>query len=248
LIAEVRPDELPRLTLFFCVSGVAVLAWLVWRRLRRSPAERPEPFAALDPAVLIGVAFLVFATYGLCVGFTGPRLSFGAALGATAIGLAIAAGMWWLVLRRVLVPRAGILARIGAGLLLAWAALPLVYGLSWVVMQLSQPEMQEQVQHLSERRPGWRNVAVAAVFLAPVLEEMIFRGLLYPALRGLWNVPVAVCVTAVLFGLVHAPAAWGPMAVFGVLLAYLVESTGSLLAAIVAHTAFNALTVGQLVV
>jgi membrane protease YdiL (CAAX protease family) len=248
LIAEVRPDELPRLTLWFCVSGVAVLAFLVWRRFRRPRPARPEPFTGLDPAILIGVAFLVFATYGLCVGFMGPRLPFGTALVSAAAGLAIAAATWWLVLRRVLVPRGGILARIGAGLLLAWAALPLVYGLSWVVMQLSRPEVQDQVKQLRAREEGWRNVALAAAVLAPVLEEMIFRGLLYPALRGMWNVPAAVAISAVLFGLVHAPIAWGPMAVFGVLLAYLVESTGSLLSAIVAHTAFNALTVGQLVV
>lgn len=247
MIAEVQPDELPRLTLVFCVSGVAVLAWLVWRRLRRPPARPPAPFAKLDPAVLIGVAFLVFATYGLCGFCTGPRFSFGAALGATAAGLAIAGGTWWLVLRRVLQPRGGVAARIGAGLLLAWAALPLVYGLSWVVTQLSHPQLQDKVSQLSAREEGWRNIALAATVLAPVLEEMIFRGLLYPAVRGLWNVPGAVAVSAVLFGLVHPPVVWAPMAVFGVMLAYLVETTGSLLAAIVAHMAFNALTVGQLV-
>ncbi len=42
-----------------------------------------------------------------------------------------------------------------------------------------------------------------AVLLAPVVEETIFRGYIYPAIAKTWGVTVSVLITGALFGLLH---------------------------------------------
>ena len=106
---------------------------------------------------------------------------------------------------------------------------------------------QESVTWLAERRHGWQVVALHAVLVAPVAEETCLRGLLYPALRQLSGPGYAIVATAVIFGLVHGlPAVILPMALFGVAMAWLCETNGSFLPCILAHIAFNGLTVLQL--
>ncbi|MCW5766959.1 MAG: CPBP family intramembrane metalloprotease [Phycisphaeraceae bacterium] len=87
-----------------------------------------------------------------------------------------------------------------------------------------------------------------AVLGAPVVEEIIFRGLLQTGLGRLmprrW---MAVGVAAGLFALVHAPTvpwhAIGVLAVLGVAMGVAYERRGSILAPIGMHVAFNALNV-----
>jgi membrane protease YdiL (CAAX protease family) len=90
----------------------------------------------------------------------------------------------------------------------------------------------------------WRMVIiVSAVVLAPLAEELLFRGLIQSSLRRFFGSPwIAIGVTSALFGAVHLPI-WPavlPLAIFGVLLGYSYERTGKLLPAIVAHSLFNA--------
>jgi membrane protease YdiL (CAAX protease family) len=104
---------------------------------------------------------------------------------------------------------------------------------------------------LPQNLTGWAVVAsvVLAVFVAPVVEETYFRGILFRSVRdrhGFW--PGAL-VSGVLFGLVHfVPSAWQDavllqsiMVFTGIALAWIYERRGSLLANIAAHMAFNAI-------
>ncbi len=81
-----------------------------------------------------------------------------------------------------------------------------------------------------------------AVVLAPVMEELFFRGLvqtyLGEVLRGRWR---AVLGSAAAFGLVHSfqPQATVALAFLGVLLGFVYERTGSLVWPILIHAAFN---------
>lgn len=79
---------------------------------------------------------------------------------------------------------------------------------------------------------------------APVVEELFFRGLLLGALRRRFPAAPAVAVGAVVFGLAHYDvAALLGLAAFGVVLGVLVVRTGRLGPAVLAHAAFNAVTV-----
>jgi membrane protease YdiL (CAAX protease family) len=48
-----------------------------------------------------------------------------------------------------------------------------------------------------------------SILLAPLVEETIFRGYLYPVLARNFGVGAGVVITGTLFGLLHAPQLWG---------------------------------------
>ena len=83
---------------------------------------------------------------------------------------------------------------------------------------------------------------LVGVVLAPCAEEALFRGVVYPGLRSAVGPWLAVILSAVLFGLGHrdhGTAAVVFTALMGVALALLVEGSGSLWPAVVAHVLVN---------
>jgi membrane protease YdiL (CAAX protease family) len=85
---------------------------------------------------------------------------------------------------------------------------------------------------------------VLAVFAAPVIEELLFRGLLLGAL--LRSVPAAVAGvwSALLFTFVHPMVSWPPVFLLGVLCAALRLRGWSVVACMVLHAVYNAVVVG----
>jgi membrane protease YdiL (CAAX protease family) len=86
-------------------------------------------------------------------------------------------------------------------------------------------------------------LGVGAVVIAPVGEEVVFRGLVYPALRTHWGVARAALVTAAAFAVLHHYG-WPDtlyLAVVGVLWAWSFERTKSLLPAMLTHGLGNCL-------
>lgn len=97
------------------------------------------------------------------------------------------------------------------------------------------------------------NTIIGAVLFAPIGEELLFRGILqtgfhkiFPARHhSLYHRWASIVCVATLFGLMH----WGTpqnvpaLIVLGVLLGYLYERTGSLLAPIYLHMLFNSKSV-----
>jgi membrane protease YdiL (CAAX protease family) len=83
---------------------------------------------------------------------------------------------------------------------------------------------------------------IATVLLAPIFEEVIFRGLLYGSLRARLGVWPAVVLSAAVFALAHGYGATGFVSVFlsGALWAWTYERTRSLVPVIIAHMANNA--------
>jgi len=88
---------------------------------------------------------------------------------------------------------------------------------------------------------------ILAVFVAPVAEELFFRGILFRSIRdrrGFW---LGALVSGLIFGLAHyEAAAWQDtvllqsiMVFTGVALAYIYERRGNLLANVTAHMVFN---------
>ncbi len=85
---------------------------------------------------------------------------------------------------------------------------------------------------------------VAIVILAPICEEVIFRGILHKALRTVMPVWGALLVSSAIFGTVHAGWVWMLLATgMGLILAYAYEKTQSLYVPIVMHMAINGFSV-----
>ncbi|MEM7680716.1 MAG: CPBP family intramembrane glutamic endopeptidase [Planctomycetota bacterium] len=105
-------------------------------------------------------------------------------------------------------------------------------------------------QLLNARQDAWHFAALllGAVVIAPVFEELAFRGLLQTSLVGVlrgrrwW----AIGVTTAIFMLLHLqtePEAWLGLALLSLALGVLYERTGSIWAPIFLHMLFNGLNV-----
>ncbi len=84
-------------------------------------------------------------------------------------------------------------------------------------------------------------LGVFAVVIAPVAEEFIFRGMLFPFVKQLGFPKLAWFGVSALFALIHLNApTFVPLFVFALALTWLYEWTDNLLAPITAHALFNA--------
>ena len=141
---------------------------------------------------------------------------------------------------------------LAAGLIIP--VLPLI----WCLQALSvnsmirigwEPENQVAVDmFLHETTPGARCYLVFfAVVLAPVAEEFIFRGVLYPFVKQLGSPRTAFFGVSALFACIHFDAGTlVPLFVLALLLTWLYEKTDCLLASITAHSLFNTANVAML--
>ncbi len=82
---------------------------------------------------------------------------------------------------------------------------------------------------------------ISVVFLAPIVEEIFFRGLIHTRLKKGMNTVAAAIVSSLLFGVMHGEIIW-IMATFlmGIMLVWVFEKTKSLLPCISIHVLNNA--------
>ena len=142
--------------------------------------------------------------------------------------------LWWFPLS----------ARQVAGVVLAiLGTVPLAYALAALNLELVVPDP-ESAQLLQNLVPTDLSSFLAGLFavvlLAPLGEEVLFRGLLLGTLGRHLRPEVAVLVVAVLFGMTHfAPWVILPLTTLGFVLGMLVLLTRTLTAAWVGHAIFN---------
>lgn len=94
-------------------------------------------------------------------------------------------------------------------------------------------------------------IAFAVIILAPLTEEWIFRGFLHSYFRKFVNPSLAIAASAAIFAVMHIEGAmqWGNgltlsiIFTIGVILAKLYEKTGNLLASLICHAIFNAISI-----
>jgi membrane protease YdiL (CAAX protease family) len=113
-----------------------------------------------------------------------------------------------------------------------------------VLLLLDGPETQLD-KFLQSSRLTAVTVAFMATATAPLVEEVIYRGVLYSALQRAIGAAWAVAVVLILFALVHVPQYWpnfGILAVILMLSAVLTvvrARTGKLLPCFIIHLVFN---------
>ena len=87
-------------------------------------------------------------------------------------------------------------------------------------------------------------MAFAAVIAAPICEEIVFRGYLYSATKKFAGPWAAGICSALVFAAAHGSlAALLPLFVFGCVLVFIYQKTGSLWAPVAVHCCFNGATV-----
>jgi len=110
------------------------------------------------------------------------------------------------------------------------------------------PEQEnDMLRILRSSRTAVYVVAFLATFTAPIVEEIIYRGVLYSAFQRTLGVPFAVLLVTILFALIHVPQYLGtPETIFLICLLSLVLTlvrvyTKNLLPCITLHMVFNGL-------
>ena len=139
--------------------------------------------------------------------------------------------------------RRQVLLRPVPGKVLAWGA-GMAFCLYWLVTLVlsSLPEawIGNYMEAASWMEEGGAVLFLATAFAAPVVEEVIFRGLIYTRLRRGLHPMAAVVGSALLFGYCHGEFVWFCYAfVLGFILAQVTRYTNSLMPALVMHVVFN---------
>lgn len=95
-------------------------------------------------------------------------------------------------------------------------------------------------------------MAAFGLSFAPLMEELFFRGFLYPVVARRWGVAGGVVVTAALFAFIHASQlahAWAPLLllfIVGVVLTVARAKTGSVATTFLIHVGYNGTLFGLL--
>ena len=135
---------------------------------------------------------------------------------------------------------------VGLGAMLAVSVL--------IVSSLLPPETPPPIERLLSSSSAMWIFAVFGIGVAPLFEEIIFRGFLFKVLYEMRGPKVAVPVTAVLFALLHVPQLWGSWAgvalifVVGYILSLVRERSNSLIPSLIMHTSYNAMLFGVFIV
>jgi membrane protease YdiL (CAAX protease family) len=221
---QTRPDllALPEM-----LAGSLLMFLLIAPLFVRSTGEKsPVPDMALDQMVINSAAYMALPMISIVILILARGGNLGSVFGLRKIGL---------------------IKAVGLGIGLALVALPLVFGVKALTVALtgSQEAPQILVQKFTSAVNGGDMrlmglVALSACVIAPVTEEVLFRGIFYPVLaRGFGRIPAAF-FSAVFFALVHDTLTDVPnLAVLALCFTIAYEVTGSLLVPIFMHATFN---------
>ena len=116
--------------------------------------------------------------------------------------------------------------------------------LSVAVSQLGiEPEGMKEVSKIA-REPGFVGSLLAMAVLAPLVEELVFRGLLYGWLAGRWGTIVAWIVSSLAFAAAHVEPAHAILVLpLGLWFGWLRRRTDSLWPSLVAHMINNGIAI-----
>jgi len=83
------------------------------------------------------------------------------------------------------------------------------------------------------------------ILLAPVIEEMMFRGFLYPVVARRFGIATGIMTTGILFGAFHAMQLWGAweqialLGLVGIVLTWVRARSHTIVASYIIHVAYN---------
>lgn len=118
-----------------------------------------------------------------------------------------------------------------------------------VIAQFFPPDDNDFLKLLRSSPYAIYFVSFVAIMTAPLVEEVVYRGILFPALKKSHGATFSVISVTVLFALVHVPQYWPSYSTIGVILSLSLFLTivrnisDSLLPCFVIHLIFNSLQV-----
>ncbi|MCE9518348.1 MAG: CPBP family intramembrane metalloprotease [Verrucomicrobia bacterium] len=142
---------------------------------------------------------------------------------------------------------AGVFREVRAGVIGWITGLPLLAASVWLAQLIAQWTGDSPTHPIVEElgQPGFARwgIVVLAVVWAPLVEETMFRGLLFPGLSSISRWFVGAVVSAFVFAVIH-PQGWAgvpPIMVIALTMSTLRLTRGSLIAPMAAHALNNGL-------
>jgi uncharacterized protein len=131
------------------------------------------------------------------------------------------------------------------GVATQFVLVPLLY---WPLRELwpdtfDPDRLEERAQELADKAGGFDTVLLVVIVVigAPLVEELVYRGLLQRSLSVAVGASSGLLLTAILFSLIHfSPVEYPGLFVAGLVFGGCVTLTGRLGPAIITHAAFNA--------
>ena len=199
---------------------------------------------------LLMFAWQLFARAGMSAGFAVPEMTFGiwfAVLISELLGIAVLLAGWRVIssgresgLRKLSREE---LLWVSGGLFVAVMGTGILTGFWGNILEffkIPHSESQEVVDMF--RRGGWAvrcMIAVTAVLVVPLFEELLFRKTLFGCFAGLGNIP-AMVLTSVIFGVVHFFLLGMPgLCWIGLVFQILYLATGNIMVNTAAHGLLN---------
>jgi CAAX protease family protein len=219
--------------LLFAVISSMVLAWVVElaaMAILHTPAPNLRSGDSLSPAVLV-ISQALWSAVALLYLFSVVRLR-----GAEPFWRTIG----WRALPGAGDARAAIALRFAAG----GAFLAVVVS---VLGRFGGQNGELPIEKLFDSRLSVVMLMGLGILVAPLVEETIFRGFLYPLIARQFGVPVGIVVTGTVFGLMHAAQLWGGWSQIallvgvGIVLTWVRARTGTVAASYFVHLGYNCL-------
>jgi len=122
------------------------------------------------------------------------------------------------------------------------------FGLAMVVSLASRymdTDKTLPMEELFRNRDTVVMLMLLGILVAPLIEETLFRGCLYPLVARSFGIPAGIIVTGIVFGLAHAPqlwGGWGQIALLmgvGTVLTYIRARAGTVAASYFVHVSYN---------
>ncbi len=224
-----------------------------------SEPQEEVPWSAGDAMLAVALlvpAWIVASTVLFFLAVAGLRLSFQPipkSLPMVVAGVAAfvaSAGLVWILGRRV---RGASYAQLGFNGFKVWLDVPLailgqiiafvgmaIYAVALRAVSNSEVPTQLGIRDFGASTAGFAVAFVVIVILAPIGEEMLFRGFLYPGFRKRFGVAKAMLLTSAVFALFHFfPLLYTPMFIIGMVLVILYEYRGTLAPSILLHSLNN---------
>lgn len=133
----------------------------------------------------------------------------------------------------------------------SFAAIYLIVFIVRIISQLAGYDIQQDtVKKLKEEGDILLILGtfISVVIIAPLWEEIVFRGFLYPLMKKHYSREVALIGTSLFFGLMHGVGPMIPLTFLGVFFALSYESTGRLTTPIIFHMCFNLLNFCSIII
>ena len=127
--------------------------------------------------------------------------------------------------------------------------IPLLFLISFIIQYvLPEYKQQEIVLNFKNTLLEDKTILIHVLVIAPIVEEIIFRGYMYRILKSRTPIIFAMIISSTIFSLIHYNVlSYILLFVLSIFLTYIYERNGSIICPIIIHSLFNLMMCGLII-